>query len=381
MTIVDVGTPPDDFERWEAHLVRFHDFAKLSKQKGIDCTRSPKFTCAGHSWTLQIHPGGWKTSSDGWVAMFLYHQGLGSVSKIKFNFHVKDGSHESRARTTTGLVVEPNGFEGDGYTNFAMRADLLNLCVGTTLIVEVRMKVLEQDSFFVPQNPSSNALHTFLGETPNIVFEAGGNQKRRNTRSSLDPATAEFRGHESVLENHAPQLLKIISREKGSNKARVLIPTVKPEIFRHVLRYAYGGELPKDALEKHSKEIVEAASHYAMPQLKLTAEAWFVQTAQINEDTLEGHLIFSRNNNLALLKEAAVDFIVKSGFDTDGLSDKAQISLSGDIQRATNEAARLDKFCKMRVNELRKRLEEKGLDIGGSKKQMIDALREAAKSD
>ena len=98
---------------------------------------------------------------------------------------------------------------------------------------------------------------------------------------------------------------------------------------------------------------------------------------------MQEHLVFANKHQLALLLEGAVDFINESGCEIRHLMKhlpaKLKADLLVDIHRANQKAC--DKFSKMRVNELRSRLEEMGLDIGGSKDAMVDALREAATSD
>ena len=95
------------------------------------------------------------------------------------------------------------------------------------------------------------------------------------------------------------------------------------------------------------------------------------------------NLLYADSKNLALLKEAVMDYIVanrssiigKVSFDsvpggliTDVLTAVERGEQSGDGDSKD--------YNKMRVGKLRKMLDEKGLDVDGSREAMIALLKE-----
>ena len=96
------------------------------------------------------------------------------------------------------------------------------------------------------------------------------------------------------------------------------------------------------------------------------------------ENLLE-HLLYAEAKNCALLKEAAMDFVVKNKM---GILDKAilkdvpphlltdmlAVVARGEGTGNTDEDA-------MRVNELRRRAHEQGLDMNGSRETLVATLK------
>ena len=79
------------------------------------------------------------------------------------------------------------------------------------------------------------------------------------------------------------------------------------------LKYLYGEEVGEGGYKSHAKELIEAADWYALVHLKLEAEAWYVKATQTNFDNMMELLHYSDSKNLALLKEAAMEFVADNG--------------------------------------------------------------------
>ena len=98
------------------------------------------------------------------------------------------------------------------------------------------------------------------------------------------------------------------------------------------------------------------------------------------------NLLYADSKNLALLKEVVMDYIIENkhsiigkvsfdnipGFATDLLTAMAR----GEEQTGDEEEDESIKYNRMRLGELRKMLDEKGLDVDGSREAMISLLRE-----
>ena len=136
-------------------------------------------------------------------------------------------------------------------------------------------------------------------------------------------------------------------------------------------------------MKAYAKDIIDAADRYGVVNLKLEAEAYFVESTIITFDNMMDHLHFAASKNCALLQEAVLDFVVEnSGEVLDKVSlDDVPGSAVSDLLAATSRkiegGKEGDNLNIMRVSELRQKLHEKGLDIDGSRKAMIANLKEA----
>ena len=173
----------------------------------------------------------------------------------------------------------------------------------------------------------------------------------------------------------------------------VPITDVTPEIFRHMLYYIYGGEVPKEELEGNTQDIIDACDKYGVVHLKLEAEACYVKTIQLSIEDLMDNLLYADSKNLALLKEAVMDYIVANknsiignvSFDnvpgstvTDILTAMARVDQNEDelVDSDSSNSERSINYNKMRVSELRGKLDQMGFDVDGSREAMISILKE-----
>ena len=76
--------------------------------------------------------------------------------------------------------------------------------------------------------------------------------------------------------------------------------------------YIYGGKIPDDEMKSRAKEIINAANRYGVATLKLEAEACLVEGTTFCLENVMQHLIYADSMNCALLKEVAMDYIVKN---------------------------------------------------------------------
>jgi speckle-type POZ protein len=161
------------------------------------------------------------------------------------------------------------------------------------------------------------------------------------------------------------------------------VTDVEPHIFRHLLRYVYGGSVPEEELKTHAKDIIEAADKYAIVNLKLEAEAAYVESTTITTDNAIDNLLYADAKSCALIEEAVFDFLMQNGegvitmlsFD-DVPGHLAKDILTFFMRKEEIKKKAVDEFDIMRVGELRRKLDEKGLAVGGKRKKMIEALKE-----
>lgn len=174
----------------------------------------------------------------------------------------------------------------------------------------------------------------------------------------------------------------------GGGITTVSITDVSPVIFKHMLYYSYGGKLSADILKDSAKDIINACDKYGLIQLKLEAEATYVESTEFTVENMMDNLLYADSMNLALLKEAVTDYIVQEKHSIIGkvslntfpghlvndiLAAVARGEETVDNIRGDKESV---KYAKMRVGTLRKMLDEKGLDVDGSREAMIALLKE-----
>jgi hypothetical protein len=393
---IHVGTPPPDFHEWSSTKVYYHGFASLSTERVAHANNvSPEFMACGNSWRLRLYPGGVDISKTGWVAIYLHNQSNRSVS-VQFGFSIKDGKGEQIAKkqSSTPIAFAPVDSPscGGGFHNFAERSTIIDSLVDGTLVVEVYVKSLALSKAtppqFIPENPSChNILRMFNDEeSADIVFEVGKHQSKNSTTKVAKIAPVTFHAHCLILKAGSA-ILADLCQSKGDPTTPIEITDVSPEVFRHLLFYIYGGMISYDEMKAHAKEIINSANRYGVATLKLEAEACLVESTTFSLENVMEHLIYADSINCALLKEAAMDFIVKNKTDVmDKISFDEMIpgnlmrDLLAAFARGEREEGRAEgdnnaRFNAMRISELRQRAHEKGLEVDGSREMLIASLK------
>ena len=270
----------------------------------------------------------------------------------------------------------------------------MNLLVNGSLIIELRMvstTTVKSITEFVPSNPiNKNVLKLFMDEeSADVVFEVGGEQATNTTTRKKSKTITNFHAHRIILQNCAPTLYEMCGAVERGEITTVSIADVKPDIFKHMIYYTYGGKLSDEELKSNPKGIIDACDKYGIVHLKLEAEACYAKSTTFSMDNIMDNLLYADSKNLALLKEAVMDYIVANKDDiigkvsfnnfpghlvTDLLTAVARGHPSEDEN--DNEDEESIKYNKMRVGTLRKMLDEKGLDVDGSRESMIALLKE-----
>jgi hypothetical protein len=146
-------------------------------------------------------------------------------------------------------------------------------------------------------------------------------------------------------------------------------------------------KISNDDMKTHAKEIIDDADKYGVTNLKLEAEAYFVEGTIITVENVLDHLLYAESKNCALLKEVAMDYIVenKTAFVENIRFHDAPGSLLNDMLVAFIRSEKEDgtvggiesELASMRVSELRKKAYNKGLDVDGSREMLIVAIKES----
>ena len=383
---VHVGTPPGDFNGWTMTEVCFHGFADLSTTRD-DYAESPEFLRFGHQWVLRIYPGGRANSEEGYVDLGLLNKSNTSI-EIKCSFSVRDADGKEVAHCKSDKFRPVTGrYKKD----FAKRSGLMNTLVNGSLVIEVRIKSANTDKSitqFIPTNPlCKNVLQKFDDEkSADVIFEVdNGSCKSEEHTNKKSKSTTTFYAHRFILQDISTMMAELCKSDEGGVTS-VSIKDVKPEIFKHMINYAYGGKVSGEDLKVNAKAIINACDKYGVVHLKLEAEACYVKSSTITIDNMMDNLLYADSKNLAVLKEAVMDYIVKNKTSIIGKVsfDNVPSSMITDVltamareeEQTGEEEDESAKYVRMRVGTLRKLLDEKGLDVDGSRESMIALLKE-----
>lgn len=134
-----------------------------------------------------------------------------------------------------------------------------------------------------------------------------------------------------------------------------------PVSVKLMRKYIYGGGISEEEIESNARDLVDAADKYGVVNLKLAAESVYVQSTKITLDNLMDIILYSDAKNCALLKEAAMDFVVENGkevFAKVSMKDVPGVMFS-ELLTAFNRGKDVDArsasadFNTMRVSSLR----------------------------
>ena len=152
----------------------------------------------------------------------------------------------------------------------------------------------------------------------------------------------------------------------------------------------YGGEIPeKEVLGDNARALISASNRFGITGLKLVAEAELA-SAGINVENAAELILFADGTHCAMLKEAAMDFFVanseavmeSSGYadlkeSPDLLNELLTAALVGSKKRSEHSGPDNRDYKSMRVSTLRQKLDDKGLDVDGSREMLISRLEDA----
>ncbi|KAK1734279.1 BTB/POZ and MATH domain-containing protein [Skeletonema marinoi] len=374
--------------------ITFDNFEELPSAKG-QMALSSTFSCFGNQWRIKLHPGGYSESLTGMVAVFLERCSGDRKLAIKYSIGF-NGDEERMIRLGKSVF---DGSVSWGWANFYSRSEIIGddeeggFLVNGALTLYVGIQLDE----FIPKNPASSFMLKLFNDenSADIVFEICEQHKsdsesdRKRAKTSTEKL---YHAHRFILQHYSAELSALCATSDGMTP--IIITDVKPEVFRHLLYYVYGGEISDEDFAVHEKDFINAADKYEVTNLKLEAEVWYVNNTEITIDNVIDNLLYADAMNCALLKESVMDFIVESKEEVmqrvsfqDVPGDVCKDLLAavsrhyekdspGDDGEGETEVEKT--YSKMRIRDLRQKLDEKGLglDIDGSREALIANLKE-----
>eukprot|EP00985_Skeletonema_marinoi_P017535 scaffold9645_cov156-Skeletonema_marinoi.AAC.1 len=379
--------------------ITFDKFEELPSDKDHEIASST-FSCLGFQWQINMYPGGEIVSSfNDMVAVFLERRSGDRELAIKYSIGLsKDGERINRK--------DEHVFDGSdiwGWSNFCSRSEIIGewkegedggyLVVNGALTFHVGIQLDE----FIPKNPASSIMLKLFNDenSADVVFEICEQQKsdsesdRKRAKTSTEKL---YYAHRLILQHYSAELSALCATSDGMTP--IIITDVKPEVFRHLLYYVYGGDISDDDFAVHEKDFINAADKYGVTNLKLEAEVWYVNNTEITIDNVIDSLLYADAMNCALLKESVMDFIVESKEEVmqrvsfqDVPGDVCKDLLAAMSRHYEKDSPGDDvedetdvekTFSKMRIRDLRQKLDAKGLDldIDGSREALIANLKE-----
>ena len=329
---------------------------------------------------------------------------------MQYGFIVKKKNGEAKKDFSSGFHQFDSCGDGPGSgwgsDRCFRRLDMIEALVNGTLIIEVRMRSTAEAATampFIPENPLGKSILSMFNdeESADIIFEVNNEPTAFSLaaadRSLLADVTSNdsqkraktvttFHAHQIIMEKCASNVLaELCKTEDGLAAITVLVTDVKPDIFKHILHYIYGGKVSDEDMNDNAKDIIDAADKYGIVGLKLEAEASLVNSTTTTFDNAIDNLLYADSKNCALLKEAVIDFIAENSTEAAHKLSFGNVpghvipDLLTAMNRKGSEGGTIpdtNDLKSMRVNALRKMLHKKGLDVDGSRETMIARLEE-----
>ncbi len=375
-------------EEWKYFQFHMNDFANLGSTKNHYVT-SPKFTCNGHQWELRVYPRGCSLAAEGKVSAYLYHLSKETIT-TRYGIKVID----KFGKPTRDLTSNKHDYTANevnwGWKDFISLSDIMDesqniLDDNGTLTVIVSIED-EPTTVFIPQNPFLKMMQEMFNDqnTADVCFEVGNaDEGKRETRNTKTKSAISFFAHRSNIQKCAPMLAAICESNECGGVVTASISDIKPEIFQHLLSYVYGGSVPEEELKTHAKDIIDAADKYSIINLKLAAEAVYVHSTDISVDNAMDDLLYADSRNLALLKEAVMNFLAENPYEaaerlsfTDCPQHVVKDLLIAFGRSSKKDAGtEADELKTLSVSALRRKLDEMGLDVDGSREAMIESIK------
>ena len=372
--------------------VTFENFRDLPavKNRGV---HSSKFACFGHEWRLQLFPGGcsgYPTPPKGMVVVCVERINTGKWPNVNFLFALR--SPDGKATLQTSPSKPRYYVNTSDMCDLSTRSDIKHRFLDDkrALTISVTMELTE----FIAKNPlAATMLKLFRDEeSSDVIFEISSKEERTKKRKREKASSSvQFHAHRFILQHTSSELGALCeSSPEGGMHSPILINDIKAEVFRGLLYYIYGGDIRQEFFVANAKEVIDAADKYGVVNLKLEAEVWYVHSTRITTDNVIDNLLYADAKNLALLKEAVMDYIVKnkkkvmkrvSFKDVPGdiykdlLAAVSRVLEDSDEDGDDEEDEEKDDYASMGIGALRQKLDQRGIDIDGSRDTLIAALK------
>ena len=365
---------------------KFDNFLTLSHEPGDEYSLPRKTGRNNSNWRPKIWPGGRdqedENENSGISVKLISILNGGCWEGVSFTMRNAVGKVHSYlvgVKDSRGCFTFYKNYQGS--STVLKRSDILNkaseILVNDALIIDVEIQ-LKGNSKFEPSNPALKNMLALLEseEHSDVKFKVD---------EEIIPA------HSLILKMNAPILANFcVTKEEES-----IIPINKTnsKVFRHILRYAYGGKAPStNEVLEGGKDIIDASDLYGIVGLKVAVEHILVDQRVIHLNNVVEWLMYAEARTCPLLKEYAMTYF--TGRVKDILAHESyQIlkelpDLMKELMLEVSKEYSKDYFDKNphdannnTVDQLRELLDEKGLDFDGTKEILVSRLQHANQSE
>ena len=348
---------------------KFRHFADLPSEVDSKVYSEDQTDCNGNKWYLMLCPGGQSTTTEkSWVGLYLFPQKNKESLEAVYRLAVRDANRAIAQEIQYDSVFQSPGEERGRGSPYFMKRDVIldpnnNILKDGALYIDVTIQVKDKkDDHYDPENKLSQKMMKLLesGERADASFKVG---------DSIFPV------HSLILHSNAPILAHHLDQEETSN---VIIKGRSAAVFQMVLKFVYAEHRPTDLeVFEHGKELIDAANRYELVDLKMIVEHVLVRERILTTKNVCDYILFANAKSCPLLQEYAITF----------LRLNAKEVLKSEYSKCLKEASELyeDIFIlfaegneeTLTVNELRKELGKRKLDVDGSKEALVLRLEEA----
>jgi speckle-type POZ protein len=223
-------------------------------------------------------------------------------------------------------------------------------------------------------------------ESADTVFEVGGEEQPKNNAMKVArTAPIAFPAHRLIVAKLSSVFAELCE-SNGDSTTPIQITGVSPDVFHLLLFYMYGGKVSDNDMKSHARGIIDVADRFGVSSLKLETEAYVVQATTFTMENVMELLIYAESKNLALLKEAAMDYIVEnksevikklSFANAPGtlVTDVLAAVSRGEMRSGGADVNADSQFDSLHISELRHMAHEKGINVDESREMLIAALK------
>lgn len=358
----------------------------MSAKKGY-YEDSPPFKLFNYYWNVYLYPGGVEAaSSDDTVSIGLHLQSKGEMS-VRYLYIVRDASGDIIRETRQFEAMIDTEKDTWVLNKLLSRSTVLEKALNNgTFTIELRMAPVSDSKskyckHFIPANRPIRKDNTVkpVSIISSLLFDEESADICFDVSSPSDDTTSSVKiyAHRVILKARAPDLFRLCAGYDVSNP--MPINDVEPYIFRGLMCYIYGLQVNDINREADAKALLEAANKYDVANLKVTAEAWYVNYFEFTAENVADQLLYADAMSCPLLKEEAINFIVGNGIDVFSTSSFNAVLESRGITREILQAMakKLDSSSdsvgvdSMSINDLRIRLNEYSLAVDGDREILV----------
>uniref|UniRef100_A0A7S1YJL8 SAP domain-containing protein n=1 Tax=Grammatophora oceanica TaxID=210454 RepID=A0A7S1YJL8_9STRA len=350
----------------------FPEFADLPHECG-DCVLTPFVSCFGFSWQLVLFPGGSRQSrnKDCSISICLRCVGASTMNVTQTPLMRSSMSVMDCKKGPALTRFSVSRVQKLGFIDFMKRSDVLNPSKGYLVDGSLRVVVfirIHERQYWLPKPGPADSLVQLL-ETPedsDVCFKVGGK---------------DIRAHRCILRLRAPNLLKMIGNDRDS---AIELPDLDPAVFRSFLELLYGKEAPTTfQLKQFGPDLLKVADRFDCRKIKHVIESEIAEYIITAENAAE-FLVVADSLNCALLKEAAMECfnmnqdVVMESPGWAAVEESKHLPIELLRSQCRSKKRRLisgDGVDDMSVSALRTKLEEKGLDVDGTRAMLVNRLR------